>query len=257
MTAEENGKNTVNTLLFEGERADDLQLRGWKLIQSPAAFLFGTDSVLAAHFAIEGLQKAPGKSRVVDLGAGSGALSLLINGRTGLPVTAVEIDANACSRMKRSLLMNGISERDIAVVNADYLDPSAMRALGKFDYAVCNPPYFAKNSGKLSEKPGATHELTADIKGAAKAAAGLLKFGGKLFICYPAERLTDAFCALREAGLEPKTLRLVQTKAGARPYLALVRANRGAKPGLVAESNLVITGEDGNYTEEVEKYYNE
>jgi Predicted O-methyltransferase len=103
----------------------------------------------------------------------------------------------------------------------------------------------------------ATHEISADIAGAAKAAARLLKFGGKLCICYPAERLSEAFCALGGAGLEPKKLRLVQTKPGARPYLALIRANRGAKPGLVVEENLIITGPDGKYTEEVQKYYNE
>lgn len=253
---EDGGKNTAVDLLFEGERVDDLQLRGLKLIQSPAAFCFGTDSVLLAHFALEGLRKASGKSRVADLGAGSGALSFLIHGLTSLSVTAIEIDEAACSRIGRSCLLNGLDESAVAVVNADITDPSLSR-LGKFDYAVCNPPYFSKNCGKISAKGAATHELSADIAGVAKAAAQLLRFGGRLDICFPAERLSEAFCALSSAGLEPKKLRLVQTKPGARPYLALIRANRGAKPGLIAEANLVITGADGKYTEEVEKYYNE
>ena len=39
------------TPLLPGERLDDLQCDGLKLIQRPDAFRFGTDSVLLADFA--------------------------------------------------------------------------------------------------------------------------------------------------------------------------------------------------------------
>ncbi len=42
---------------FPGERLDDLQCGGYRLIQRPDAFRFGTDSVLLADFA------APGRAR--------------------------------------------------------------------------------------------------------------------------------------------------------------------------------------------------
>lgn len=242
-------------LLLSGERADDLQFKGLRLIQSPASFCFGTDSVLLLHFALSGMEHASKKGSVIDLGSGSGLLSLLINARTGLRVTAVEIDGESCARFKRTLELNGVTE-GIEVVNADYLS-GELRFERKFDHAVCNPPYFRRDQGALSSNPGATHELCADIASVARAAAGFIKTGGKLHICFPASRLSEAFTALSSAGLEPKLLRLVKTRADARPYLALIRANRGAKPGLIVERELVIYAPDGKYTHEVEEYYNE
>ena len=247
-----NGRN--DSFVRGDERVDDLQYKGLRLIQSPASFCFGTDSVLLLHFACGGLKNAPKKSRAVDLGAGSGVLSLLLNARLGLRVTAVELDAEQCGRLKRSLALNGLPDGEIEVVNADYLDGDALRGVA-FDCAVCNPPYFRRDQGRLSEKPAATHETAADIGSIARAAARLIRYGGKLFICFPAARLSEALTALSAAGLEPKQLRLVQTNAERKPYLALIRTNRGAKPGLTVERNLIITGPDGKYTEEVEKYY--
>ena len=37
--------------VLPGERLDDLEINGFRLIQRPDAFRFGTDSVLLAHFA--------------------------------------------------------------------------------------------------------------------------------------------------------------------------------------------------------------
>lgn len=249
-------ENRGNGLVFDGERVDDLQYKGLRIIQSPAAFCFGTDSVLLAHFARDGMKNAPKRSRVLDLGAGTGVLSLLLHGGTGLGVTAVELDPAQYSRLCRSLELNGLAPEAVAPVNADFLDP-ALDLGAKFDYAVCNPPYFGAKQGKLSLNAEATHELSSDTRGVALAARRQLKFGGKLFICYPCSRLAEALRVLAENGLEPKQLRLVETRAGAKPYLALIRANRGAKPGLVVENNLTIHAPDGQYTEEVQSYYDE
>jgi len=49
--------------LYEGERADDLQHDGFRIIQSSETFRFGTDSVLLADFA-----KPRPRDICVDLG---------------------------------------------------------------------------------------------------------------------------------------------------------------------------------------------
>ncbi len=249
------GSGETKLLVYEGERVDDLEYKGLRIIQSPASFCFGTDSVLLAHFACEGLKKAKKGSRAVDMGAGTGVLSMLIEARTEIAFTAVELDREQYSRLERSLELNGIGKERIRPVWGDYT--GVLDIEKGFDYAVCNPPYFKKNAGRLSVKPRATHELDADAGAVAKAAAGLLKYGGKLFICYPAERLAEAFNELSKNRLEPKTCRLVQTRADKPPYLALITAKRGAKPGLKFERNLIVYDGSGAYTEEVKGYYSE
>ena len=54
---------TIN--LKSGERIDDLQRNGYRIIQNPERFCFGMDAVLLSSFA-----KAKSGERVLDLGCG-------------------------------------------------------------------------------------------------------------------------------------------------------------------------------------------
>ncbi|MBR4436063.1 MAG: methyltransferase [Clostridia bacterium] len=244
------------SLLNEGERVDDLQSKGLKLIQAPAFFCFGTDSVLLTHYALDALKTAKSGGKLIDLGAGSGFISVMLAAHTRLDITAVEIDAAQCSRLERSALINGFPPSKLTVVNADYTSSGGALTPG-FDYAVANPPYFKLESGGAPTHATATHEESADILGVCGAASRLLKFGGKFFFCFPASRIAEAFRALDVIGLEPKKLRFCASTPTKKPYLALITAIKGAKPGLDIEKELVITDESGGYTDEVAAWYGE
>ena len=64
--------------------------------------------------------------------------------------------------------------------------------------------------------------------------------------------------AMRENGIEPKTLRFVSKKGDTQPWLVLIEGKRGAKNGLKVEKNLVAYKDDGTLTDEMleitEKY---
>ena len=85
------------TTLLPGERLDDLQCDGLKLIQRPDAFRFGTDSVLLADFA------TPRKDeKAVDLGCGTGAIALLMAGhQPRMSVDAVELQPDVADMANR------------------------------------------------------------------------------------------------------------------------------------------------------------
>ena len=89
----------------------------------------------------------------------------------------------------------------------------------------------------------------------AASAARLIKFGGKFFMCCPAERLAEAICALTANSLEPKRLRLAAATPDKAPYLAFIEAKKGAKAGLRIEKQLTVCGADGCYTPEVRRIY--
>lgn len=240
-------------LLYEGESVEDLQYKGLRIIQNAGGFRFGTDSVLLAGF----VSVSKGQ-KVVDLGSGTGILSILIEGRTGAKLTAVEIQPGQCDMARRSFLMNG---QDIEQIEADMRTVHELTGREAFDAAVCNPPYYPANAGKLSQKgsgeyvSAATHEQWCRVSEVAKAAAGLLKFGGKLFICCPIARLAEVFCALKDEKLEPKRIRTVTSVEGKLPYLALIEAKKGAAPGLKWEKELAVCDTQGNYTEETNRIY--
>ncbi|MDY3816703.1 MAG: hypothetical protein SOZ54_07735 [Candidatus Limiplasma sp.] len=57
-----------------GERLDDLQRNGLRILQNPDGFRFGMDAVLLADFA--SLRK---REKVADMGSGTGILPLLMS----------------------------------------------------------------------------------------------------------------------------------------------------------------------------------
>ena len=93
--------------LKRGERIDDLQFGGYRIIQNPEAFCFGTDAVLLADFA------APKRSdRAVDLGCGNGIISILMAAHCeGLQVDGIEIQPEIAEMAGRSVCMNSLEDR--------------------------------------------------------------------------------------------------------------------------------------------------
>ena len=88
----------------------------------------------------------------------------------------------------------------------------------------------ASSAARLArhEQPGTLDEVVA-------AASRLLRFGGRFCLCHRPERLADVVAALRRRGLEPKRLRTVQGAAASAPWLLLLEAKKGGKPGLRCE----------------------
>ena len=75
-------------------------------------------------------------------------------------------------------------------------------------------------------------ETDCTLEDVCRAASFLLRWGGSFCLVHKPERLTDLLCALRENGLEPKRLQLIQHKEDTPPSAVLVEAVRQGRPGL-------------------------
>ena len=207
-----------------------------RLIVSPA-YTFTTDSLLLAAFS------APRRHETAcDLGTGCGILPLLWCRKECGPVTAVDVQEPACAQLERSLALNGLEDR-VTVVRADLRKEHPLLPRGSFDLVAMNPPYYAAGTGEQSRTDSdrqAKHETTCTLEDAAKAAARLLKNGGRFCLCQKPERLTDVLCTLRTHRLEPKRLRFASHRADTAPFLVLIEAKRGGNPGLKVEELLIL-----------------
>lgn len=205
---------------------EDLQYNGLVIAVDKERFSYGRDAVLLANFA-----RPRRNQRALDMGCGTGILSILISGKTGARFTAVDIQEECCELVKESARLNG---QEIEVICADIREKSVLPA-GSFDCAVCNPPYFSGGTPtEKIERAVSTRQDTLTIQDAAFAAARALKNGGKLWLCYPADRFAECCAALISAGLEPKRARPVMGAHG--PYLMLIEAHKGGRTGLVWEA---------------------
>lgn len=243
----------VSEMLRPGERLDDLQLSGLRLIQRPDAFRFGTDSVLLADFA------APKRTdRTVDLGCGTGAIAMLMAAHCpGLQVDAVEIQPEIADMARRSVKLNGMQDC-MRVHEMDMRE--AWKALGaeKFSVVVCNPPYGRKGGGLLSENEAkriARHEGDLSPEDVALSASKLLKSGGKLCVVYPAPRAFEMMQAMEKHRLAPKRIRTVHGVEGRAPKFVLLDAVKDGGSMLHWLEPLVLRNRDGSFTDEWKRIY--
>ena len=106
----------MDNFIKENERLEDLGIKGLKIIQNPDYFCFGIDAVLLSWFASGAVRK---KSRVIDLGTGTGIIPLLLYGRTGAQkIQALEIQENMVEMAGRSIACNGLEEK-IDIIHGD------------------------------------------------------------------------------------------------------------------------------------------
>lgn len=239
--------------LKENERIDDLQVKGYRIIQNTDGFCFGMDAVLLANYV-----EVKRTDQIVDLGTGTGIIPLIIDAKKTIKkIYGIEIQKQVADMANRSVKLNSASDR-IEILNIDLNDSMEELGKNKFDIVTSNPPYMSVGEGLLNEddrKQISRHEIKCDIDDIARVASGLLRHNGKFYLVHRPYRLPDIMVALRKYKLEPKTMRLVHPSVAKSPNLVLIKAIKSAKPELRMEEPLYVYNEDGSYTDEINKIY--
>lgn len=229
------------------------QLGGGIVVCTSRPDTFNEDSLLLASFA-----RAERVDRACDLGTGCGMIPLLWCRREKPShITAVDLSERACGLARLGAEKSGVQER-IQVVCADLRDfwHSVRR---RYDLVAMNPPYFRSGGGPPNADPEADRarrDGSASVEEVCHSAARLLNPGGRLCICFPAERLCDALCAMRAGHLEPKRLRPVAARPDQAARLFLIEGVLGGRPGLRTEPELVSCDAAGVRTQQMEKFLN-
>ena len=234
-------------------RFDELWPGGPRFLQSSDGFKLGTDSVLLAHFANTARVK-----RCIDLGSGAGVLTVLVCEKNKkLRIEGVEIQAESAVLSRQNLDANGLTDRAV-IHHADLREHRKFLEAGIYDLVVSNPPYFAENSGKsapVNSRAIARDERSCSLTDLCTAAGYLCRWGGSFAVVHRPERLSELFCAMTRAGIEPKRLQMVCHRNNSAPSLVLVEGRRGGKPGLTIEAPLVLTRDDGSHSDIVLDIY--
>ena len=234
-------------------RREDKLWNGYQLIQDDRFFKLGQDSILLSDFA-----KPSPRARVCDLGCGNGALGVLLCARMEqIRVTGLELQQEVAALARENVTVNDLSDR-MEIVCGDVRTCKTLFPVGAFDYLICNPPYFSPDSGYHAageNRRTARQETDGTTEDFIRAAAYLVKYGGRAAFVHRPERLCDCIALFRSCGLEPKRMRFVHQNAQAVPSAVLIEVRRGSAPGVQIEPPLLICGENGEKTEEYNRIY--
>ena len=240
-------------MLLPGERLDDLQRNGYKIIQNPEKFCFGMDAVLLSGFA----KVKPGE-KVIDLGTGTGIIPILLVAKSkGEHFFGLEIQPESADMATRSVAYNGLQDK-ISIVTGDLKDAAKTFGASSFDVVTSNPPYMTKDHGLVNSgdaKTIARHEIYCNLEDLVTNTAKLLKPGGRCYFVHRPFRLVEILSLMSQYGIEPKRMQLVYPYVDKEPNMVLIEGLRGGKSRLTVEKPLIVYERPGVYTPEIYDIY--
>ena len=235
----------------EGERLDDLQIKGYGIIQNPESFCFGMDAVLLSSFA-----KVKPHEHVLDLGTGTGILPILLEAKKRIVIYGT---GHVGHKFYKVLKQNGL-EKQIDVVEGDIRKGSELFGAASFQVITVNPPYMIGEHGLKNENEAlyiARHEVLCTLEDVLRESARLLVPKGRFYMVHRPFRLPEILAKMSAYGIEPKRMRMVHPFVDKEPNMVLIEGLRGGKPRMKVEPPLIVYQRDGSYTEEVLRIYND
>lgn len=236
-----------------GERLDDLERDGLRLIQHPGRFCYGVDAVLLSWFA-----RAKEGEKVLDLCTGTGVVPILMTAKTkGDHFTGLEIQAEVADMAKRSVALNRLEEK-VTIVCGDLKNAKDLFGKSAFDAVTVNPPYMAGGSGLVGgdySKAVSRHEILCSLEDVIREGVQVLVPGGRMYMVHRPYRLADIICLMKKYRMSPRRLCMVYPKVSEEANLILVEGIRGANTQIRVEAPVVLFEEDGQETDVIKKIH--
>lgn len=231
------------------ERLDDLQVKGYHIIQNPSKFCFGMDAVLLSNFA-----RIKKGEKVLDIGTGTGIIPILLEAKTeGEHFTGLEIQEESADMARRSVAYNHLEDK-IDIVTGDVKEAVNLFGSVFFDVVTTNPPYMIGAHGlqnKDSAKAIARHEVLCDLDDILRESAKVLRPGGRFYMVHRPFRLAEILSKMCAYKIEPKRMRLVHPYIDKEPNMVLIEGSRGGNSRMTVEPPLIVYREKNVYSEEL------
>ena len=234
----------AHNIMQPGETLEVLSCGDLSIIQKKSGYRFSVDAYLLAAF----VEEKPG-IRVLDIGSGSGVISILLAAIKGLCATGVEVQEDMAEMSQRSVHLSGLDNR-VRIVCTDIKHYDEQR----FDAIVTNPPYRPVATGRINpekNKALSRHEILLDLDTLMERSYELLKPSGRFYIVYPAWRLPDLIVSMRSFNIEPKRMIVVYSDMNSGPEICLVSGIKDGGRELRIERPFVIYSQQGVYSWEM------
>lgn len=234
-------------MISKEERIEDLECKGLKIIQNKSLYTFTSDSVILANFL-----KLKQNEKAVEIGTGCGVISILASAKNKFKeIKAFEMDWQMADLAKRNVELNNLQEK-IEIIEDKVQNYNKYIKKGEIDVVFSNPPYMKQiQGGQENTRELARHDNLLKVQDLCKTASEMLKFGGRFFLVYSAERSAELISELIKYNLQPKTMFFTENGKG-RIVLVVIEAVKGGNAGVKVLPNLVTNEQDGKFLKKLQ-----
>jgi tRNA1Val (adenine37-N6)-methyltransferase len=205
-----------------------------------------TDSCLFGAWAANQMKNEKVKiSKVLDIGCGTGLLSLMIAQKNAVQIDAVEIDADAAKQADENINASPWKDR-VRVFHEDILQFQPSK---KYDCIICNPPFYENElSSAVEKKNMAHHSSHLTVAQVLDTIKSHLEPGGRFFLMYPYKRQEEMNELMRRKQLY--TIRAVCLHQSIKhtPFRSIVMGTNKVEDSAETET-IAVWNEHQQYTE--------
>ncbi len=228
-----------------------------------------TDGCLFGALIAEYSQRTVSPDNILDIGTGTGLLSLMLAQVSKSQIDALEIDEQAYTQAKANFSASPWPERlhvlhcsfeEFCLQKAATTQPDSRLTLKpQYDLIVCNPPFFSRHQmGKSDIRNKALHDEGHLLKTLPDGVDALLAQNGACFMLLPDYEMSVFSSEMSRSGLFPQKEIIVYHKAGKPVFRRIVAFGR-AKTEVVEKEELYIhegaTPYSERFTELLQPYY--
>jgi len=188
----------------------------------------------------------PGVKEVLDIGAGTGLLSLMLAQRdTNISMDSIELDVEAAKQAKENVASSPWAES----INVIQGDATAYDFSLRYDMVICNPPFFQNSLlGDRNERNIARHTLSLTYQGLIDVLKKALKPDGYASVLLPFAEYKEWEILLEQNGWNVFKKLIVKPKGtlGPNRVVSLCAINKPKQP----DEQLTIYAGEQMYTKE-------
>ncbi len=226
--------------------------------QEHTAMKVCTDACLFGAWATQDPQIHSAK-KILDIGSGTGLLSLMLAQKSSATITAIEIEDGAYKQTKNNFEASPWRDR-LLVEHSSIQDYATQYQEPLYNCIIINPPFYEGDlQSPNASKNLASHSTALPWEELAKAAGKLLKDTGSLFILVPTLR---AYTFQKLAGKYEMQLAeevMMYNDAKHLPIRAMLKFTKQTSEITVQRSKIIIKKEDQSYSDEftalLKEYY--
>lgn len=188
---------------------------------------------------------------VLDIGTGTGVLSLMLAQKARCHVDAIEIDENAFMQASDNVKNSSFSHA-VRVIHSSLQDFQPDK---KYDLIISNPPFFSAG-GKAAEyrdqnRQSARNQGSLDFETLAGSAGRLLKTNGLFYCIIPCNQKDTMLNAANNAGLFPADELRIKSFSHSEPKRAILGFAFNKESSKTGE--LIIYREASRYSDAYKK----